>query len=668
MAIIIMKKNRVLFNKITLIIFLISITSINISAQTGPGGIGNNSGAGNLKFWLRGDSVSIDVGVDTLFDLSGYNNHFIQSTAAYQPANTSNINGFSVMDFDGAGDFLINEDGNSYLDGQSAFTLLFVIKSDLTSTDKGFFIADYPEGTDDSLSIRYDVAGAIGGQTDVITAGTGANGSIESSGNDQSTSNQLITFTWISNTDPELYIDGTQDVLSHGNLTLGSLNCSDTVIIGKGSQDIGTGEGWDGLIAEVIYFNRQLKSAERIIVENYLSSRYNLAILNDKYTTNSASFIYDVVGIGIESDGKHNGSVSSGFGLYEDNSSLNVNGEYVFAAHDNSLNDIASIQTGTNVTNSGAESAWARDWYLEKLAGSNVDLRLFFDFGDGIQGGGVPQNITNYRLLYKATPGADYSFVNTTSQGIQSGDQIYFEVANANIANGYYTIGSIDQTNSPVEGSSAQTWYTLVGGNWTDSDIWTLDPSGALPNNPLNEIPDANDNVVILSGKTVTVTENGKQTNKITVTGRLELGVTTNHNFSEIKGEGRIILKGDNFPAGDSTHFISKGMGEGTVVFKGGSYSISKSQSFYNVKVNITIAKEIDYIEKKTHENAIGTESIINRRRRVEVKLLNNEKLTVSEWLFWYSYKIMFAALKYGLYGGFIVSFIGFVLFITSRI
>ncbi|PLX18864.1 MAG: hypothetical protein C0597_05795 [Marinilabiliales bacterium] len=591
-----MKNTKYFLRGIVYLFILIGISILESNAQTGPGGVGNNQGAGNLKLWLRGDSVSIDVGIDTLFDLSGYNNHFIQSNTSYQPS-AGAINGFDVLDLDGAGYFLINEDCDNYLDGQSAFTLLFVIKSDNASTDKGFFTADYPEGTDDSLSIRYDVAGTNSAQSNVITEGTGANGPIESSGSDQSTSNQLLTFTWISNADPELYIDGTQDILSYGNLTLGSVNCSDTVIVGKGSQDVGAGDGWDGLVAEVIYFNRQLNSAERTIVENYLSTRYNLTISNDKFTTNPATFIYDVVGIGIESGGDHNGSVSAGFGLYEDNSTLNGIEEYVFAAHDNTTNDIASIQTGTNVTNCGAQSAWARDWYLEKSAGSNLDLRIFFDFSDGIEGGGVPQNITNYRLLYKASPGADYSVVNSTSQGIQSGDQVYFEVSDGDIADGYYTLGTVDQVNSPVEGSLTQTWYTLVGGNWTNSAIWTLYPSGALPNNPLSEIPDPNDNVVILSGKTVTVTENGKLTNKITVTGRLELGVTTNHNFNEIKGEGRIILKTGNFPEGDSTHFVSKGLGEGTVVFKGGNYSIAKSQSFYNVEVNLDNATDIVSID-----------------------------------------------------------------------
>jgi hypothetical protein len=571
------------------ILFLFFSVVLYVSyAQTGPGGVGNNKGAGNLKLWLRGDSYSLATGVDTLFDLSGYNNHFIQSTISNQPT-ISTINGFDVLNFDGAGDYLFDDNGESYINGQSAFTFLFVIKSDLTGTDKGFFIADDPAGSDDTLALRYDATASFGGQTNVITASTGANGVVVSSGSVQSTSNQLITFAWISNTTPELFIDGSANTLSYGNLVLGTVSGSDNVLIGKGGQDIGAGDGWDGIIAEVVYFNRQLNSAERTIVENYLSTRYNLTISNDKFTANPATYKYDVVGIGIESDGDHSGSVSAGFGLYEDNSTLNTNGEYVFAAHDNTTNDIASIRTDAEITtNLGAGgAAWNRDWYIDKLAGTNVDLRIFFDIGDGIEGGGVPQNISNYRLIFRAGSSGNYSVVPTTSSGIQSGDQIFFEVSNANVLDGYYTFGTIDQTNSPVEGSSTQTWYTLVGGNWTDSDIWTLDPSGALPNNPLSEIPDANDNVVILSGRTVTITENGKLTQQLTVIGRLDLAGTSGHDFTVIKGEGRILLSSDNFPAGDATHFISEGLGEGTVIFYGTDYDLITDHTFYNIEVDL---------------------------------------------------------------------------------
>lgn len=77
--------------------------------------------------------------------------------------------------------------------------------------------------------------------------------------------------------------------------------------------------------------------------------------------------------------------------------------------------------------------------------------------------------------------------------------------------------------------------------------------------------------------------------------------------------------------------------------------------------------KEIDYIEKKNHENAIGTESILDRRKRIGMKLLNNEKLSFSEGFNWYSYKVFFAVLKFGFYGGFVLSFIGLVIFISSK-
>jgi hypothetical protein len=75
--------------------------------------------------------------------------------------------------------------------------------------------------------------------------------------------------------------------------------------------------------------------------------------------------------------------------------------------------------------------------------------------------------------------------------------------------------------------------------------------------------------------------------------------------------------------------------------------------------------REIDYFEKKNYENAIATDSLIDKRAKIQTKLLNHEKLTLSENLNWYSYKIMYGALKCGFYGGFILSFIGLALFIS---
>lgn len=75
--------------------------------------------------------------------------------------------------------------------------------------------------------------------------------------------------------------------------------------------------------------------------------------------------------------------------------------------------------------------------------------------------------------------------------------------------------------------------------------------------------------------------------------------------------------------------------------------------------------REIEYIDKKNHENEIGIERIDDKGIKIQTKLLNNEKLTLIEWLHLYSHKITYSALKYGFYGGFVLSFIGFVLFVS---
>lgn len=78
--------------------------------------------------------------------------------------------------------------------------------------------------------------------------------------------------------------------------------------------------------------------------------------------------------------------------------------------------------------------------------------------------------------------------------------------------------------------------------------------------------------------------------------------------------------------------------------------------------------KEIDYVEKKNHENSIGNESILDRRKRVGTKILNSEKLTTMEWLDWHLYKVVYGALKCGIYIGFAVSILGVILWIIDKI
>lgn len=142
------------------------------------------------------------------------------------------------------------------------------------------------------------------------------------------------------------------------------------------------------------------------------------------------------------------------------------------------------------------------------------------------------------------------------------------------------------------------TWYTLASGNWDDPTIWTLDPSGALPKNPDNLTPSTAVNgnshhVVILSGRTIDVYSDNKTNASLKVTGRIDFHATTGHSFTTITGGGKIILRADNFPAGDATHFITGGQGEGTVVFDSTGYDLNTSQTFFNVEIELDNSSDV---------------------------------------------------------------------------
>ncbi|WP_075601613.1 hypothetical protein [Saccharicrinis aurantiacus] len=167
----------------------------------------------------------------------------------------------------------------------------------------------------------------------------------------------------------------------------------------------------------------------------------------------------------------------------------------------------------------------------------------------------------------------------------------------------------------------AETWYSLASGDWDDPTIWTLDPAGAVFVNPSNTYPKlSSDNIVILSGKTVTMPDGIAPYDSplrnlsvicgvLTVDGRLDLRSSDQSTFSAIRGGGKIILGINNFPIGDRTHFVSKGQGEGTVVYNN-NYPWPWQEEFFNV--------EVDFIDLTD-----------NRRLTINHELKVNGSLTI---------------------------------------
>jgi len=246
-----------------------------------------------LEVWLRADagiSEGNGVPITTWADQSGNGNDYVgiadAGTAPTYIASSSLLNNQPSVRFAGNGDYFADTDGHTnYINNSQEFSLFVVYKSDITSSDRGLFIAKTPDNADDILTIRYDAIGANGSALNVVKTGLLANtaaNQLESFADIQTTDAQIISLQWESNTVYDIYVDGTLNNPSaaSANPPIGTITTATTAILGKGGKDDpqGANLSWDGEIAEFIYYSRSLTQTERESVEDYLSVKYNKVI------------------------------------------------------------------------------------------------------------------------------------------------------------------------------------------------------------------------------------------------------------------------------------------------------------------------------------------------------------------------------------------------------
>ncbi len=544
-------------------IYILLFSATSLFSQTGPGGVGTTDGSSNLSIWLRADKnvnyTSLDS-VSAWDDYSGSDNDLVNSPK--KPlVKQDYLNSLPAIYFASDESGLQRSDvDRADLFSADANTILFVKNSTSGNT---WFNWSF----DASNTVSFDLSGSS-------TAFNFANSSL--TGSVDVTSGNNIVFSTVDGSNQYIYLNNTQDATQSNTNTLGS----ETAGFYLGTNDGTASNGWTGYISEVLVYDRTLNSAERNILNNALSAKYDIALsANDYYAgddNGNDDFDFDVVGIGAESDGSHTASTSAGVRIYENNSSLEA-GDYVFIGHDNSVDSVTTLDCGGSL-----EQRWNRSWYLDKTG--DTDVKISFDFSEGV-GGGSPASADDYRLIYRSSNSGDFSEITVSSKGIENGDQVYFEVANTELNDGYYTIGTVDKENSPVDGS--KTWYTYMNGDWDEWTTWTLDPDGSLLLNSTESVPGASDSVVVLNGVWVTVSQTGKAANYLEIRsgGIVDIGETSGHDFGSINGSGTLRLDSDDFPDGDPTDFVSKG----TVEYRGGSttYSISKQVEYYNLKINL---------------------------------------------------------------------------------
>ena len=571
----------------TLIVFMALLSSIITSAQTGPGGVGNANGTNGQPenvMWFAADSLNLNNGdpVSSWPDISGNGNNAEQVLVASQPTfTTGEINGLPAIVFDGTDDFL-PFDGSQI--SNSDYTVIFVGERRSSNSFK-VFMGGTTTASNRNLHLYWFNSTQF---------------RAHHYGNDLQTDMVDNSLSYSSGTDANEYgAFGTLLASSEGsnqrrnyqnNVHLGSRSVATQLsdYIGSAIGRYTTGYH-DVNAAEVIFYSSALNDAQLQVVYQYLNIKYGININNDLYSP-SAAYAYNVAGVGEEANGEN--TLASSAGLYLETLTGTGIGDYVFTSHNNATNNTSTLST-SDLGASGAVKRYNRIWYIKEV--NTPEVRLSFDFQEAMTDADYPANATNYVLLFRSGTSGNFSKVQN-ADGSQNGDQVYFDLTSAELQDGYYTLGTEDDTNSPLEGVAGKKWFSLISGDWDNWETWTLDPSGALPNNPDQVTPTTSatstiDEVTILSGRSITVQSgnNNKANVKLTVNGELDLTATTGHIFSEIAGSGRIILGADNFPEGDATNFVTEGLGEGTVVYEGSGYTLSNldSYEFFNMQIDL---------------------------------------------------------------------------------
>ena len=143
----------------------------------------------------------------------------------------------------------------------------------------------------------------------------------------------------------------------------------------------------------------------------------------------------------------------------------------------------------------------------------------------------------------------------------------------------FYTIGT--STGYPTA------WYSYQDGNFSNPEVWTLDPSGTTLDNPLNISPLSGDEITILNGVTVTNDVSNLIIGRTTLEAgaTLDMSTTTGNNLGIVSGAGLLRVNGTALPSGTYTAFVATT--GGTIEYYNTSGTLPTTQTTYN-KLKLT--------------------------------------------------------------------------------
>lgn len=454
----------------------------------GPGGVGHTDGSTNLALWLRADhGVYADTTCQTPAangnavgcwqDGSGYSRSYTQATAGNRPSYlTAGQNGQPIIRLDGSNDRLTNpgSGGAVLARGDDTFSYFAAWMSRSGNSFQVVYEQNHNtvvNGRRAALILNQNASryGFNGQSNDFMNSASYTVGQYQVSAivlNGAASSNVLVTARGTSHTGSINMT--TQNVGVDGGSAIGY----------KISQSI---EYFRGDIPEVIVFSDNLPAVQRILIENYLSARYNVPLnVNDVYdgdTFGNDDFDLGVAGIGRFSSVAHSQAHSSGM-IVRNADFLQQNGDWLLFGHNVPVNGNTGDDLPVTGDWDGAPNPqrWLRSFYIDvtdaSSNGGNVDI--IFDLSEGGMTAPLPAGpANNYRLLKRDNPTGTFEDITVASGATVNvvGDQIQFLGVDVSVLGSNFTVGTLDADNSPTaitlsniaaQSSSGVNWLVVL--------------------------------------------------------------------------------------------------------------------------------------------------------------------------------------------------------------
>jgi hypothetical protein len=415
--------------------FPITPTGSFSSGNSGPGGVGSITASGDVRLWLDANTINQANGtnVSAWGDLSGYGNNAAAVGGNEPVFNTNQLNGFPDIHFTNANSDYLRIADNASLDPVTVS--VFVVGNHSNSSSNG---AGYLVKYATSASGGYFISRSAGTANTRFEINGNANNVI-SSGASYST-NAILSGIY-NKTNLQLFVNGTSQ--GTDNQTANISANTNFLYLGTSPNGPGTGvSGFlDGDIAESIVIGRNVNAAERILINNYLSAKYAVALTaNDEYlmdNVGNGNYDYEVAGIGQASDGSnHRDARGTGIVRVWNPNGL-ANNEYLIWGHDNTAITSTTSAIGTAVDGTIIEERLSRIWRVGEV-GDVGNVSISFDFS----GIGSPLG-SNLRLLIdRDGDGFADNDVAPIAGSVSGGIAIF---SNINFQNGdRFTLGNTD--------------------------------------------------------------------------------------------------------------------------------------------------------------------------------------------------------------------------------